>query len=73
MISSALARGRLCVSVHRQQFGRRRSGCTRFGKGSGWTSQDLYPRTLADVNGDGKSDVVGFGNRGVYYFIFYRQ
>lgn len=38
-----------------------------FGRGAGgWTSQDLYPRTLADVNGDGKSDIVGFGNKGVY-------
>jgi len=32
----------------------------------GWTSQDKYPRTVADVNGDGKADVVGFGNSGVY-------
>jgi hypothetical protein len=26
--------------------------------------QDLYPRTLADVNGDGKADIVGFGADG---------
>jgi len=32
----------------------------------GWTSQDLYPRTVADVNGDGMADVVGFGIAGVY-------
>jgi len=32
----------------------------------GWTSQDKYPRMLADVTGDGKADVVGFGNGGVY-------
>jgi len=32
----------------------------------GWTSQDKYPRTVADVNGDGRADVVGFGNAGVY-------
>jgi hypothetical protein len=31
-----------------------------------WTSQDRYPRHVADVNGDGKADVVGFGNAGVY-------
>jgi uncharacterized repeat protein (TIGR01451 family) len=40
-----------------------------FGAGAnagGWTSQDLYPRTLADVNGDGKTDIVGFGADGVY-------
>ena len=32
----------------------------------GWTSQDQYPRELADVNGDGTADIVGFGNAGVY-------
>ena len=32
----------------------------------GWTSQDLYPRFVADVNGDHRADVVGFGAGGVY-------
>ncbi|RTL50439.1 MAG: hypothetical protein EKK46_13350, partial [Rhodocyclaceae bacterium] len=32
----------------------------------GWTTMDTYPRTLADVNGDGRPDVVGFGSNGVY-------
>jgi Ca2+-binding RTX toxin-like protein len=32
----------------------------------GWTSQDKYPRYLADVNGDKKSDIVGFAHQGVY-------
>jgi streptogramin lyase len=32
----------------------------------GWTSDDLYPRTLADVNADGMADIVGFGADGVY-------
>ena len=32
----------------------------------GWTSQDKYPRTLADVNGDGKADIVGFFANRVY-------
>src|SRR5262245_32079313 len=27
----------------------------------GWSSQDLYPRTLADINGDGMADILGFG------------
>jgi hypothetical protein len=28
----------------------------------GWNSQDHYPRLLADVNGDGMADIVGFGS-----------
>jgi hypothetical protein len=32
----------------------------------GWDSQDRYPRTLADVNGDGRADIAGFGNAGVW-------
>ncbi|UUR08106.1 beta strand repeat-containing protein [Sphingomonas glaciei] len=31
----------------------------------GWSSQDRYPRHIADVNGDGFSDIVGFGQAGV--------
>lgn len=32
----------------------------------GWSSQDLYPRHIADVNGDGFNDIVGFGQAGVW-------
>ena len=32
----------------------------------GWSSDDTYPRELADVNGDGRADIVGFGAAGVY-------
>jgi hypothetical protein len=32
----------------------------------GWSSDDTYPRRVADVNGDGMADIVGFGNAGVY-------
>ena len=32
----------------------------------GWVSQDLYPRALGDVNGDGRPDIVGFGAAGAY-------
>jgi hypothetical protein len=35
----------------------------------GWSSQNLYPRSMADVNGDGKSDIVGFAQSGVYVSI----
>lgn len=34
--------------------------------GAGWSSNDRYPRMLADVDGDGRSDIVGFGESGVY-------
>jgi hypothetical protein len=38
-----------------------------FGPGAGgWSSDDLYKRELADVNGDGRDDIVGFGSSGVY-------
>jgi hypothetical protein len=37
-----------------------------FGRSQGWTSQDVFTRELADVNGDGLSDIVGFGNAGTY-------
>ena len=32
----------------------------------GWTSQDLYPRLMADITGDGRADVVGFGDTGIW-------
>jgi Ca2+-binding RTX toxin-like protein len=35
-------------------------------QGGGWTSFDKYPRQVADVNGDGRADIVGFGQDTVY-------
>jgi hypothetical protein len=32
----------------------------------GWSSFNLYPRQLGDVNGDGRDDIVGFGYNGVF-------
>lgn len=32
----------------------------------GWTSQDRFPRARADVNDDGKAEIVGFGEAGVF-------
>jgi hypothetical protein len=43
-------------------------GIDNFGNnaaGGGWVSQDLYPRALGDVNGDGAADIIGFGHDGV--------
>ncbi|MGY0793222.1 FG-GAP-like repeat-containing protein [Azospirillum argentinense] len=36
-----------------------------FGANNWWTTQDLYPRFIADVNGDGRADIVGFGSENV--------
>jgi endoglucanase len=35
----------------------------------GWSSDDTYPRELADVNGDGMADIIGFGSAGVWVFL----
>jgi hypothetical protein len=32
----------------------------------GWVNDTLYHREVADVNGDGMADIVGFGQAGVY-------
>jgi hypothetical protein len=45
-------------------FGAATLGSTNFNPANGWTSQDNFARTLADVNGDGFADVVGFGTFG---------
>ena len=37
-----------------------------FGTNQGWSSQDVFTRDLADVNGDGRDDVVGFGVAGTF-------
>ena len=37
-----------------------------FGVASGWSNQDARNRQLADVNGDGKADIVGFGPQGTH-------
>ena len=37
-----------------------------FGVGAGgWSSFDKYPRQVADINGDGKADIIAFGHAGV--------
>ena len=38
-----------------------------FGVGAGgWTSDNIYPRGLADVSGDHLTDIVGFAGNGVW-------
>jgi hypothetical protein len=48
-------------------FGAPQFVLSAFGPGAGgWSSQNLYPRKLADINNDGNADIVGFGSDGVY-------
>nr|WP_281288691.1 FG-GAP-like repeat-containing protein [Azospirillum lipoferum] len=37
-----------------------------FGLSAGWTSQNQTPRFVADVNGDGRDDIIGIGQNEVY-------
>ncbi|WP_156316570.1 FG-GAP-like repeat-containing protein [Leucobacter japonicus] len=46
-------------------FGAAKTWVNGFGTALGW-STSTNPRSLIDVNGDGKADVVGFANDGVY-------
>ncbi len=46
-------------------FGKAAYGIKNFGTTVGWSSQDRYPRLMADVNGDGADDIVAFGHNGV--------
>ena len=47
------------------KFGSLRRWHTSFGYNNGW-HVDRHVRRLADVNADGKADIVGFANGGVY-------
>ncbi|ABW26279.1 FG-GAP-like repeat-containing protein [Acaryochloris marina] len=46
-------------------FGPATTATTAFAGTSGFTNEDQFPRRLADVNGDGRADIVGFGNSAV--------
>lgn len=46
-------------------FGQASFVVNEFGYDQGWRIAN-HPRFLADVNGDGKQDIVGFANEGVY-------
>eukprot|EP00548_Thalassiothrix_antarctica_P009360 CAMPEP_0194160032 /NCGR_PEP_ID=MMETSP0152-20130528/78162_1 /TAXON_ID=1049557 /ORGANISM="Thalassiothrix antarctica, Strain L6-D1" /LENGTH=347 /DNA_ID=CAMNT_0038869673 /DNA_START=146 /DNA_END=1189 /DNA_ORIENTATION=- len=37
----------------------------KYGYSDGWRI-NMHPRKMADINGDGKADIIGFGNSGVY-------
>ncbi len=47
------------------QYGSKKTSYTGFSYDSGWRT-DVHERTVADINNDGKLDLVGFGGPGVY-------
>ena len=47
-------------------FATRESELLFFGRREFMTLLDKYPRFLADVNGDGRADIIGFGDAGVW-------
>jgi hypothetical protein len=47
-------------------FGDATLRATGFNPSTGWSSQDAYPRHLADVNADNMADIVGFGPQGIW-------
>jgi hypothetical protein len=46
-------------------FGQPKPAGIGFGLNTGWTTAE-HPRFLADLTGDGKADIVGFGDAGVW-------
>jgi endo-alpha-1,4-polygalactosaminidase (GH114 family)/predicted cobalt transporter CbtA len=66
-VASALATGGVQLTLLTNQFTSSTGVLvSNFALGAGgWSSQNLYPRHIADVNGDGFSDIVGFGQAGV--------
>ncbi|BAY73647.1 VCBS repeat-containing protein [Nostoc linckia NIES-25] len=55
------------ILVEQNTFQNQISSSPGFTKNNGgWTTSDDYPRMLADVNGDGRADIVGFGASSVF-------
>jgi hypothetical protein len=66
LVASAAAGGGVQLVLHPIEFTNTVFNLAAFGASQGWTSFNASPRALADVNGDGRADIVGFANDGVY-------
>lgn len=67
IVASAAQGGGVQLTIQVTPFSAENLVLTAFGySAGGWTSDDRYPRAMADVNGDGRADIVGFGNDGVF-------
>ncbi|QNP46486.1 M10 family metallopeptidase C-terminal domain-containing protein [Sphingomonas sediminicola] len=67
IVASAAQGGGVQLAIQVTPFSAENLVLTAFGySAGGWTSDDRYPREMADVNGDGRADIVGFGNDGVF-------
>lgn len=47
-------------------FGEPQNKLSEFGTDQGWVNNKVHPRLIADVDGDGYPDIVGFKDDGVY-------
>jgi hypothetical protein len=56
----------VALSTGDGSFGAPQLALGNFGRDQGWSSQNSFARDVADVNGDGFADVVGFGVAGSY-------
>ena len=66
-ISSASAKLGVSLATDNGHFASPTFELAAFAPGAGgWSSDHVYKRELADVNGDGTDDIVGFGQAGVY-------
>ncbi len=66
--------GGVYVSLaHKDHFNKPVRWLKEFGRKAGSWSVALHRRIMADVNGDGKADIVGFGNTGVYVALARRN
>jgi hypothetical protein len=63
----------LRAGVGNGTFGAEQFGNDSFGTNESWTSQSRQPRFVADVTGDRRADVIGFGDDGVYTAVFAGQ